>query len=199
MYDMNPAWSEYYRELEPDQRAMILERLLAKVPDDGSNRFRKMLFARRYLEEGSESPSVDRYLWQCVNFVQLYDSSRFFKKGSRKEVMSFLNGNGYNEAMESGPAGEKALYWEIRNAAKRYFKTCGGSDYRRAIFGLLSPGKEDQKKQMCLDTWKMSIGVGQRLDITKNLSLWKKAVLDEYEQTDPLAADRMKKLISERG
>ncbi|MBR2256442.1 MAG: hypothetical protein IJ899_03680 [Blautia sp.] len=199
MYDVSPAWSEYYRELEPERRAMILERLLSEEPDDGSNRFRKRLFEQRYLEGDGQKPSVDRYLWQCVNFVQLYDASRFFKKGSRKEVMSFLKESGYNEAMEGGPEGEKALYWEIRNASKRYFKTCSGSDYRRALFGLISPGEAERKNQMCLDTWKMSIGIGQRLDIAKSLSLWKMAVLDEYEQTDLSAVDRMQKLISERG
>ena len=62
-YEISPAWTEYYRELEPEKRMVILERLLREEPDDGSNMFRKMLFAKRCLEGESEKPSVDRYLW----------------------------------------------------------------------------------------------------------------------------------------
>ena len=146
-----------------------------------------------------QKPSVDRYLWQCVNFVQLYDTSRLFKKGKRWEVEEFLSEGGYTDAMNAGPDGKRALYWEIRNAAKRFFKTCSGSEYRRALFGLLSPGKEDQKSQMCLDTWKMTLGISERLSLSDELSLWTKAVMDEYLLADPQAEDRMRTLIAERG
>lgn len=196
MYEISPAWMEFYRELEPEVRAEILERLLNEEPDDGSNACRMKLFSKRYMEGDNPKPSVDRYLWQCVNFVQLYDTSRLFKKGARKELNTFLAENGYDEAMEAGMEGEKALYWEIRNVAKRFFKTCNGTEYRRALFGLLSPGKADQKNQMTMDTWKMTEGVGQRLGMEDHLSLWTKAVLDEYRQADPLAEDRMSKFVS---
>ncbi len=196
MYEISPAWMEFYRELEPEARAEILERLLNEEPDDGSNTCRKKLFSKRYMEGNNPKPSVDRYLWQCVNFVQLYDTSRLLKKGARKELKAFLAGSGYDESMEAGMEGEKALYWEIRNAAKRFFKTCKGTEYRRSLFGLLSPGKTDQANQMTIDTWKMTEGVGRRLGMEDHLSLWTKAVLDEYRQADPLAEDRMRKYAS---
>ena len=199
MYEITPAWNEYYRELEPEKRAQILERLLIEEPDDGSNSFRKRLFSLRYLNGDDPKPSVDRYLWQCVNFVQLYDTSRIFRKNGRKETQRFLFENGYYEVSSAGPEGEKALYWEIRNAAKRYFKTCSGTEYRRALFGLLSPGSGDQKRQMCLDTWKMTEGIAQRLELSDTLVLWTSAVMDEYRLTDPQAEDRMRTLISEQG
>ena len=241
MYEISPAWMEYYRELEPEIRGQILERLLSTEPDDGSNLCRIKLYAQRYLagdtrkpslksqklsvdsqkpsvnsqmvsvdgknssvdsqnfSASSQKPSVDRYLWQCVNFSQLYDTSRLFKKGKRREVEEFLAEGGYTDAMGAGPNGERALYWEIRNAAKRFFKTCSGSEYRRSLFGLLSPGGEDQKKQMCLDTWKMTMGVGERLGISDSLSLWTKAVMDEYLAADPQAEERMRKVIAEHG
>ena len=199
MYEISPAWNEYYRELEPERRSGMLERLSGEEPDDGSNGYRKRLFSLRYLEGENKEPSVDRYLWQCVNFVQLYDTSRLFRKNGRKEAERFLSENGYHEAMAGGPEGEKALYWEIRNAAKRYFKTCSGTEYRRALFGLLSPGKGDQKRQMTLDTWKMTTGIGERLGMPDTLELWTKAVMDEYRLTDPQAEDRMRTLLSEQG
>ena len=196
MYEISPAWMEFYRETEPENREAMLSRLLAEESDDGSNHYRKQLFAHRYLNGDDPKPSVDRYLWQCVNFVQLYDTSRLFKKGARREVGQFLSEDGYKEAMEGGPQGEKALYWEIRNAARRFFKTCRGNEYRRALFGLLSPGSEDQKTQMTTDTWKMTEGIGERLGIEDELSLWTKAVMDEYRITDPSAESRMNELLS---
>ena len=199
MYEISPAWNEYYRELEPERREQILNRLLQEEPDDGSNSFRKRLFALRYLSGDDPKPSMDRYLWQCVNFAQLYDTSRVFRRNGRKEAQRFLSENGYLEAVSAGPEGEKALYWEIRNAAKRFFKTCSGTEYRRTLFGLLGPGSSDQKRQMCIDTWKMTEGIAHRLGIAKDLSVWTKAVMDEYHTTDPLAEDRMRKLILERG
>ncbi len=194
MYDISPAWMEYYQELEPEMREKILKRLLEEEPDDGSNRFRELLFSKRYLKDGEVKPSVDRLLWQCVNFSQIYGMPFLFRNSGKKEVRRFLSENGYDEARAAGPDGERALYWEIRNAAKRYFKTCSGTEYRRVFFGLLNPGTEDQKEQMCSDTWKMTKGIGKRLGLSDILDLWTKAVLDEYRLTDPSAEERMSRL-----
>jgi hypothetical protein len=133
MVPISPAWREYYMELEPDRRRMLLEKNLREEEEDGAGECRRRLFSLRYLEEGKTEPSVDRYLWACVNFVQVYSATRLFKKGGRKEVEQFLEKSGYREAMTLGEAGQTALYWEIRNAAKRYFKTCMGTEYRRSL------------------------------------------------------------------
>ncbi len=196
MYEISPAWMLYYQELEPELRAQILERLLEEEPDDGSNSFRKLLFSKRYLKGDETKPSVDRLLWQCVNFTQIYGTPFLFKNSGRKEVSRFLSENGYDEALAAGPDGERAMYWEIRNAAKRFFRTCSGTEYRRVFFGLLNPGSEDQREQMCTDTWKMTEGIGKRLGLSDRLALWTKAVLDEYRLTDPSAEERMRKLSS---
>lgn len=196
MYEISPAWNEYYRELEPERREQILNRLLQEEPDDGSNSFRKRLFALRHLSGDDPKPSMDRYLWQCVNFAQLYDTSRVFRRNGRKEAQRFLSENGYLEAVAGGPEGEKALYWEIRNAAKRFFKTCSGTEYRRTLFGLLGPGSADQKRQMCIDTWKMTEGIGERLELSDTLSVWMKAVRDEYRLADPAAEERWQEVAS---
>lgn len=109
----------------------------------------------------------------------------------------FLDSSGYREALSAGERGETALYWEIRNAAKRYFKTCMGSEYRRSLFGLLSPNASDQKRQMCLEVWRMTEGLEKRLGMQEELKLWTKAVQDEYRTTDPSAPARLKE-ISEK-
>ena len=197
MYQMSPVWQEYYIQLEPDRRKELLHRLLKEEADDGANAVRQKLFSLRYMEEGKTEPSVDRWLWACVNFVQVFSTSRFLKRGGRKEVEQFLDSSGYREALSAGERGETALYWEIRNAAKRYFKTCMGSEYRRALFGLLSPNASDQKRQMCLEVWRMTEGLEKRLGMQEELKLWTKAVQDEYRTTDPSAPARLKE-ISEK-
>jgi hypothetical protein len=146
------------------------------------------------MEEGKKEPSVDRWLWACVNFIQVYSSSRFFRRGGKKEVSQFLKESGYLEAASYGEAGEAALYWEIRNTAKRYFKTCMGSEYRRSLFGLLSPNGADQKKQMCKDVWRMTLGLEKRFDLSDELKLWTKAVHDEYVLTDPRASEQLQEM-----
>ena len=197
MYQMSPVWQEYYIQLEPDRRKELLHRLLKEEADDGANAVRQKLFSLRYMEEGKTEPSVDRWLWACVNFVQVFSTSRFLKRGGRKEVEQFLDSSGYREALGAGERGETALYWEIRNAAKRYFKTCMGSEYRRSLFGLLSPNASDQKRQMCLEVWRMTEGLEKRLGMQEELKLWTKAVQDEYRTTDPSAPARLKE-ISEK-
>ena len=197
MYQMSPVWQEYYIQLEPDRRKELLHRLLKEEADDGANAVRQKLFSLRYMEEGKTEPSVDRWLWACVNFVQVFSTSRFLKRGGRKEVEQFLDSSGYREALSAGERGETALYWEIRNAAKRYFKTCMGSEYRRSLFGLLSPNASDQKRQMCLEVWRMTEGLEKRLGMQEELKLWTKAVQDEYRTTDPSASTRLKE-ISEK-
>ena len=197
MYQMSPVWQEYYIQLEPDRRKELLHRLLKEEADDGANAVRQKLFSLRYMEEGKTEPSVDRWLWACVNFVQVFSTSRFLKRGGRKEVEQFLDSSGYREALSAGERGETALYWEIRNAAKRYFKTCMGSEYRRSLFGLLSPNAADQKRQMCLEVWRMTEGLEKRLGMQEELKLWTKAVQDEYRTTDPSAPARLKE-ISEK-
>ena len=194
MVPISPAWREYYMELEPDRRRMLLEKNLREEEEDGAGKCRRRLFSLRYLEEGKTEPSVDRYLWACVNFVQVYSATRLFKKGGRKEVEQFLEKSGYREAMTLGEAGQTALYWEIRNAAKRYFKTCMGTEYRRSLFGLLSPNGSDQKRQMCQDVWRMTLGLEGRLDMAAELQLWTKAVHDEFVLTDPRALERLEEM-----
>ena len=207
IYEMNPAWQVYYMETEPLRRAELLQRLLKEEPDDGGNIRRWRLFSLRHFENGSHlpdinelpekgvpEPSVDRYLWQFVNLTQVYHTSRFFKKGGEQEIRQFFRDCGFDEAVSSGPVGEEVLYREIRNAAKRYFKTCQGSEYRRTLFGLLSPSSADQQNQTCKDVWKMTFGIEKRFGLSGTIRVWIKAVQDEYERENPAAAEQMEKL-----
>ena len=196
MEKISPVWNEYYREPEPDRRRRIFEKLAAEYPDPELDGCRQRVFTLRHAGGTGKDLETDRYLWQCVNFIQLYDTSRLFKRGARKEVESFLREGGYDEMLRLDSAGETALYWEIRNAAGRYFKTCAGPEYRKVLFGLISTGDADRKKQIARDAWKMTRGLTQRLGLGGRLDVWNRAVLDEYDLTDPSAHERMIEIIS---
>ena len=194
MLEQSIGWSVYYRETDPEKRLAMLEELLEKETDDGANAYRKRLADLRYGVSPDTGARTDMLLWQCVNFSQIYSSSRFFKGMGRKEVRQALEQLGYDEASSYGEAGESALYWELRNGARRYFQTCMGADYRRMLFGLMSSGEESKKEQMCKDAWHMSGGLSARLGLEDYMQLWTKAVQDEYFSCDPAGRQRYARL-----
>ncbi len=180
MYEQSAAWNEYYRETEPERRSEKLPELLKTQPDDGANALRKRLYDLRHPKLKGQDGQADLLLWQCVNFIQLYATSRFLKGSARREVADSLKKAGMEEALSWGDAGEKALYWEYRNAYRRYCNTTKNPSYRKTLFGLISSSEADKKEQLRKDTWEMSEGLAQRLGMEEQLRIWIRAVNDEY-------------------
>ena len=99
----------------------------------------------------------------------------------------------YDEASQYGEAGEKALSWELRNAAARYFKTCETSGYNRSLIGLIQSCSEGRLDRMCRDAWQITRGLAQRTGSEERMRIWNQAVLDAYLQADANGAERLKK------
>ncbi|MCR5304104.1 MAG: hypothetical protein K6E33_06025 [Lachnospiraceae bacterium] len=190
MYEQSAGWNEYYRELEPKRRKELFEKLISEDEDDGANEFRKRLFETRYTDPKNPGQEVDRFLWQCVNFIFLFKTMRIFVKSTKKEVLKAAKELCIEDAAPFGDAGTKALYWEFRNTLKRYFMTCESSSYRRKMFGLMSASDEEKTWQKCLDAWQMSRGVSLKFGVSEELALWNEAVRDEYSCQDPEALAR---------
>ena len=189
MYEQSAGWNAYYRDDDPVYRRRQLDERCMLEPDDGANRFRLWLYEARYVDPAQPGRSVDRFLFQCVNFVQLYNSARIFRRGAAKEVRASLAMMGFEEAGKYGEAGERALYWELRNAVSRYFKTCESSGYRRGVFGLVGAG-EGRLEHVCRDAWPMSLGLSRRAGLTGEMALWNRAVRDSHSLLDAGAAGR---------
>lgn len=194
---MDIRWTDYYVELEPEKRRELLQVLLGEVPDDGANAYRAELFKRRYVDPKKPDQLVDRMLWQCVNFGEIYKVRYLFKGSAVKEVKNALQELGFMEAGPAGGACEDALYWEIRNAASRYFKTCRNPEYRKVLFGLLASGSRDKKRQMCMDVWKMTAGLSGKYALEKELAVWNRAVTDQYFKEEPEGRAMLEKAASE--
>ena len=185
MYEQSARWNEYYRELEPRRRRELLDRLCMTEPDDGANEYRQLLYRARHVDEKQPGHEVDRFLFSCLSFAQLWSSARMFKKSARREVERSLKEMLADGAAEYGEAGERALYWEIRNAAARYLKTCENTGYNRALFGLIASGDESRADRVCRDVWRMTEGLAERLNLGDQLRVWNRAVRDAYFMSDP--------------
>ena len=120
MVDLSAAWAEYYRELQPVRRREMLAALCENEPDDGANAYRRLLLDARHTDPRDPGREVDRMLFMCVSFIQLCQSARLFRRGAAKDARRAMSEMRFDEAPSYGEAGERALYWEIRNAAARW-------------------------------------------------------------------------------
>ena len=182
MYEQNARWNSYYSELDPVRRRRMLDELSMTEGDDGANMYRLQLWDARHNSKTGAPAETDRLLFQFVNLVQVYRSTRLFKKSAAKEVKKVFADMHFADAAYYGAAGEKALYWEIRNAAMRYFKTCEGSAYNRALFGLIGSGEVGKRDRVCEDVWQMTRGIALRTGLSEEIRVWNQAVTDAYCQ-----------------
>ena len=194
MYEQNAKWNRYYQELEPSERKRIYEELKDSEPDDGANAYRERIFAARHTDPKDPGREVDFFLFQCVSLIQTYHIANFSHRNAIKEVENAFQIMLYDEASQYGEAGEKALYWELRNVAARYFKTCETTGYNRALFGLIQSGSEGRLDRMCRDAWQITRGLARRIGLEERMSIWNRAVLDAYLQADGNGAERLKKV-----
>ena len=190
MFEQSEKWNAYYRELEPGKRRAMLNELCASEPDDGANAYRKALFEARHVDEKSPGREVDRMLFMCVYFLQLYKTARIFKSSAVKEILQSLRETRFDMSAQYGEAGEKALYWEIRNAAARYLSTCASPGYNRGLFGLTPSRDTGRQERILRDVWQMSEGLSRRTGLTGELALWNQAILDTYSLTGEDARTR---------
>ena len=190
MYEQSARWNEYYRELEPVRRQEMLDRLCMTEPDDGANEYRRRLFRARHADEKQPGRMVDRFLFNCLSFPHVWSTAKWFKKHARKEILGALQEMLADDMAAFGEAGERAFYWEIRNVAARYLKTCEGAGFNRALFGMIASGDESRADRVCRDVWRATEGLAETLHLHDELRVWNRAVQDAYFMSDPAAQSR---------
>ena len=193
MYEQSAKWNMYYQELNPGERKRLYEELKASEPDDGANSYREKIFAARHTDPKQPGHEVDYFLFQCVSLIQTYHIANFFRRSAIEEIEKAFQLMLYDEAFQYGEAGERALYWELRNTAARYFKTCETAGYNRVMFGLIQSSNEGRLDRMCRDAWQITRGLAQRTGQEERMRVWNQAVLDAYLQADSSGAERLKK------
>ena len=191
MFEQTAGWSEYYRELEPKRRRLLLERFCEEEPDDGANAYRRILFEARHTDPKAPGHEVDRMLFQCIDFMQLYRSARIFRENAVKSVCRAIKELRFDLAGQYGEAGTGALYWEIRNTAARYLSTCSSPSYNRRLFGLAPSNEGSRNDRVLRDFWQMSEGLARRTGLETELAIWNQAVADAYCMTGEGAREQL--------
>ena len=191
LHSVQSSWEAWYKETDPEIRLQMLPALIASQKDDGLNMWRLRLFGIRHklslqpdgmtaASTAEGEGSVDRYLWQFVNFSQIAGTSRLLRFLNRREVIRTLQELGITQAVQDGPAGEEAAYLEVGNATRRFLKACQNETYGRSLFGLIPSTAKERQVLAYREIMKVTEELPERLGLTQEMALWTRAVRDAY-------------------
>jgi hypothetical protein len=170
----------YFDELDPELRWGLLERYGEVNPQDTDVDLFRKLWILRYCDPKNAKQRVDTFLWQIVNLMCLYRVSRFFSKGTEKEIDDAMKTLGFSVAAGYGDAGREGLYLEFRNAARRYFGTCENKSYGKKLMGIATMNENERIDKMARETWQLTEGLPGRFQTGDDMALFCKAVRDEF-------------------
>ena len=181
MADLNDLLESYYDEIDPASRLRLLEEYLAAAgASDPAGAYRKALYEYRCTDPANPERKVDKFMLAFLDYLYLFRSSKVFPSRHVKEVLKTLRGLELDEKVHTDPLFAEAFSLEIRNAVKRYFDTCKSDSYHRKFFGVTASNADEKEKQRCLDAFRMSYGLAERLGIEEEMALFCRAVGDEY-------------------
>lgn len=187
--------NNYFNELDPELRLEMLERYSEAHPQDADLALYQKLWNLRYTDPKNPRQRVDTFLWQIINLMCLYRVSRFFSKGTEKEIVAAMGTLGFSDAAAYGDAGRETLYLEFRNVARRYFGTCDHKAYGKKMLGIVNMNEQERREKMAREVWQLTEGLPGRFETGGDMALLCKAVRDEFIDQCPEGA----KLLSEQG
>ena len=179
-YKTNEAWEDFYKETDPKKRLEIYERTVKETDDDGANELRRKLYEKRHTDPKNKGNEVDRGLWNML--VIPVNTKVQFKMwpGTLRELKNSLKDLGLDEIREGDETGEGAVYWEIRNIARRYFETCSGSGYGRKLFGLIESTEQEKLEKTVRDVYAMVDEIPVKFGLQEEMRVFSDAVRDEF-------------------
>lgn len=185
MYEIDEAYSGYYREIDPKKRRGLL-------PD---NDFVRELYDDRYSDhEGKGRKDVDWWLWRCICLQILYGRGSFFRYFRDKEIAAIIGELRLNDTDESHRA---YLYHEYRNVCRRYLSTCSSGNYASKFMGFRQASDEEKVLRACADVWQMSGGVARKTGNVPAMKLWVEAFRDELYDYDDICREEYERLKEE--
>ena len=168
---------QYYQEVEP----AIRKKLYAELKGDPSlPPVFVRLYELRYVDKQNPGNEVDLFLWHFVNLLQYHGAPELLKKKTKKDIVAVFQQLGLDPAALRTAEDERVLYWEYRNAARRYFGTFSAASYGRKLFGLRAAKEDEKLYRMRSDARKLSFGNAEKFDLTAETALFCRAVDDEY-------------------
>ena len=200
----NTILEQYDQERDPLKRLEYLQQLRESLPEgdeeaEALQAYRELLFDLRYgklrsrksgkslfsglLRETNQQPA-DQMLRAMMDLIY-YSGSTVSNTGARrKNVIQDLFRMGLLDERYAGPEFERELYRELRHAVRVYIATCKSSSYGRKIFGLMESNEHEKLERCTNDLWRMSYGVASVFHMKTEMSLFIRAVEDEYAQID---------------
>ena len=163
MADFSDLLESYYEEIDPAKRKKILDEYLAAAGDSDP-----------------AAAKLDRFMLAFLDFLYLYRSSRVLPGRYVKEVEATIGALEHDERVHTDPLFAEAFSLEVRNAARRYFDTCKTDGYHRKFFGIAASKPEEKEKQRCIDVWRMSYGLAERLGLEEEMDLFCRALSEAY-------------------
>lgn len=171
----------YYEELDPVKRLEYLNAYEeAAGSDDPVLSYRKGLYSYRYTDSKDPSRKVDHFMMALLTFMYLFKRGVIFPGLYTKEVRGIIKDMEGDERVHSDENMADAFRMEVRNAVRRYFDTCKSDSYHKKFFGIQHSTADEKETQRCLDTWRMSVGVANRLGLKEEMALFCQAVDEEY-------------------
>ena len=91
------------------------------------------------------------------------------------------------------------MYLEFRNAARRYFGTCGNKSYGKKLMGIVTMNENQRRDKMAREVWRLTEGLPGRFETSDDMALFCRAVRDEFIAECPDGEQRLKKQDDHRG
>lgn len=181
--ELDERWRGYFDELDPQVRLKRFNALAEEEERDLG--FCRKIYQERYTDPKHPDRRVDNWLWKFVYLPGLFRRRKFLKGALRKELEGTLRDLHLEHPEALSEAEQAVLYWEFRNAARRYLSTCRGSRYARRFLGLKAATDQDKRDRACKDIWSASRGLARAAGAEENLRLWCDALYAELLCSDP--------------
>ena len=177
--ELHPLLEAYYTETEPDIRKNKLDAYSGNS-DTKADQYRIDLYACRHIDKKHPEKQVDRFLFNLISLATIAKSPGFFPKFRKKEVLSIVTSMQLDDRPLQDPECEAVLYWEYRNAVRRYIATCDDPSYGRTLLGMKPSDAAGRREKCCEDVWSFSFGVADMVGLQKEMAALCRAANDEY-------------------
>lgn len=182
--ELNPLLEPYYTETVPDRRKNKLD-AYSEDTVTKADQYRKDLYTARHVDKKHPEKPVDRFLFNLISLATITKSPGLFPKFRKREVLSILSSMQLDERPLQDPECEAVLYWEYRNAVRRYIGTCDDPSYGRSLLGMKPSDAAGRREKCCNDVWSFSYGVADLVGLQKEMTTLCHAANDEYCVLNP--------------
>lgn len=179
----NNILEEYYREMRPSKRELLLEQM-SSGEDDAENRLRREIYEMRYdrsRKAGNEP--VDRFmaLWMLMKVSANNLGGLFGKRGVRKTLTRELGKLGIPKFLEGGEMQRELLCREFYHLASAYIQSSRTDrSYGSAFLGMVSIKDDQVCAKLAEDVYKVGYQVPRAVEMEEQFALLAKAAREAF-------------------